>query len=68
MLLCYDIAGLDMKLQEWKQHCRKAWEKVYRCLQIDGFADKRGGRYTIRKCNKTTYIECTPETKLFGLT
>ena len=27
----------------------------------------REGRYTIRNCNKTTYMECTPETKPFSL-
>ena len=27
ILLFHDIAGLDMNLEEWKQLCRKAWEK-----------------------------------------
>ena len=65
ILLFHDIAGLDMHLGEWKQLCRKAWENEYDYLQIDGFAKIGEGRYTIRKCNKNTYIECTPETKLF---
>ena len=34
-------------------------------LQIDRFAAIGEGRYTIRNCNKNTYIECTPETKPF---
>ena len=65
ILLFHDIAGLDMNLEEWKQFCRKAWENDYDYLQIDRFAKIGEGRYTIRNCNKNTYIECTPETKPF---
>ena len=65
ILLFHDIAGLDMNLEQWKKFCRKAWENHYDCLQIDRFAEIGQGRYTIRKCNKTMYIECTPETKPF---
>ena len=65
ILLFHDIAGLDMNLEEWKQLCRKAWENDYDYLQIDRFAKIGNGRYTIRNCNKTTYTECTPETKPF---
>ena len=54
-----------MNLDEWKQLCRKAWENDYDCLKIDRFAKIAEGRYTIRSCNKNTYIECTPETKPF---
>ena len=61
----HDIAGLDMNLKEWKHLCRKAWENDYNYLQIDRFAKIGQGRYTIIKCNKTTYTECTPETKPF---
>ena len=63
ILLFHDIAGLDMNLEEWKQLCRKAWENECEYLQIDTFAKIGEGRYTIRNCNKNTYIECTPETK-----
>ena len=65
ILLFHDIGGLDMNLDEWKQLCRKAWENDYDYLQIDGFAKIENGRYTIRNCNKTNYIECTPVTKPF---
>ena len=54
-----------MKLEEWEQLCRKAWEKDYEFLQIDRFAKIGEGRYTIRNCNENTYIECTPETNPF---
>ena len=65
ILLFLDIAGLDMNLYEWKQLCRKAWENDYDYLQIDRCAKIGEGMHTIRNCNKTTYIECTPETKPF---
>ena len=52
-----------MNLEEWKQLRLKAWENVYDCLKIDRFAKIGEGRYTIRNCNTTTLIECTPETK-----
>ena len=54
-----------MNLEEWKQLCRRAWENNYDYLQIDRFAKIGRGRYTIRKCDKTIYTECTPEKKPF---
>ena len=65
ILLFHDIAVLDINLKEWKQLCRKAWENDYENLQIDRFAKIGEGSYTIRNCNKTTYLVCTPETKPF---
>ena len=54
-----------MILEERKEPCRKAWENDYEYLQIDRFATKGEGRYTIRNCKKNTYIERAPETKPF---
>ena len=54
-----------MNLEEWKSLCRKAWENDSDFLQKDRFAKIGKGRYTIRNCNKTTYIKCTPETEPF---
>ena len=54
-----------MTSEEWKELCRKTWESDCDFLQIDRFAKIAEGRYTIRNCNKTTYIECTPETTRF---
>ena len=54
-----------MNLEEWEQLCRKAWEHAYDYLQVDRFAKKGDGRYTIRNGHKTTYTECTLETKPF---
>ena len=64
-LFTHDRAGLDIKLEEWKQLCHKVWENVYEYLQIDRFAKIGDGFYTIRNCDKNTYIECTPETEPF---
>ena len=63
--LFHDIARLDMNLEEWKQLCRKAWENENVYLKMNGFSKKGECRYTIRKCNKTTYTQCTPKTKPF---
>ena len=54
-----------MSLDERKQLCRKAWENEYDYLQKDRFAKFGEGRYTNRNCNKNTYIEATPESKLY---
>ena len=62
ILLFHDLVGSDMNLQEWKPFCRKAWEKNYDYLQIDRFAKIGDGRYTIRNCNKTSFLKCTAET------
>ena len=65
ILLFHDIAALDINLEEWKQLCRKAWGNDCKYLQIDRLAKIGEGRYTVRNCNKNTYMECTSETKLF---
>ena len=52
ILLFHDIAGLNMKLKEWKQLCLKAWENDYDQLQIDRFAKIGESRYTIRNVIK----------------
>ena len=54
-----------MNLEEWKHLCRKTWESDYDYLQKDRFNKKGNGKYTIRNCNKTSYIDFTPETKTF---
>ena len=54
-----------MNLEELKQLCLEAGENDYEYLQTDGFAKIGQARYTIRNCNKNSYIEATPESKLF---
>ena len=43
ILLFHDIVGLDTKLEEWKQLCRKTWQNDSYYLQIDKFAQNRRG-------------------------
>ena len=47
ILVIHDIAGLDLSLEEWKHLCRKAWENDYENLQMNRFAKKGEGGYTI---------------------
>ena len=65
ILLFRFIAGLDMDLEEWISLSRKAWENYYEYLQIDSFAKRKEGRYTIRNCNESSCIERTAKTKPF---
>ena len=44
MLFLHDIAGLDMNLENWKQHCQKNWESDYDYLQIGRFTKIGEGR------------------------
>ena len=55
-----DIAGLDMNLEEWKQLCHIAWENEYDYLQTKRLAKIGGGKYTIRNCIKTIFVEYMP--------
>ena len=54
-----------MNLEECKQLCLMAWDDDYIYSQLNRFAKKGEGRYTIRNCIKSTHVECTPETKPF---
>ena len=40
-------------------------KRLWFFLQINRFAKIGEGRYTITNCNKTTFIQCTPERKPF---
>ena len=61
-----DVAGYDMNYDEFKELCRKSWDEDYNYICIDRSKKRDQGRYCI--CNeskKKTYIEATPQTKLF---
>ena len=60
-----DVGGYDMSYDEFKELCRKSWEEDYNYLCIDRSKKRDWGRYFISNESKNTYIECTPETKLF---
>ena len=56
-----------MSYDEFKQLYRKTWDEDYNYLCIDRSEKGDQGRYCICNESKNTYIECTPETKNFGL-
>ena len=61
----YDIGAYDMKYDEFKEMCHKAWDEKYNYLCIDMTKNRNEGKYRIFNESKTTYIECIPETKPF---
>ena len=61
----YDIGVYDMKYDEFKQMCQKAWSERFNCLCIDTTKDKNDGKYRIFNERKNTYIECICETEAF---
>ena len=61
----YDIGAYDMKYDEFKEMCHKAWDENYNYLCIDVTKNKNEGKYRIFNESKTKYIECIPETEPF---
>ena len=61
----YDIGGYDMKYDEFREMCHKAWSERYNYLCIDMTKNKNDGKYRISNERKTTYIDCIPETEPF---
>ena len=60
-----DVAGYDMNYDEFKDLCRKSWEKDYNYLYNDRSKQRNQGKYCICNESKRTYIEATPQTKPF---
>ena len=61
----YDIGAYDMKYDEFKEMCHKAWDEKYNYLCMDMTKNKNEGKYCIFNEGKTTYIECICETEAF---
>ena len=61
----YDIGVYDMKYDEFKEMCHKAWDERYNYLCIDMIKNKNEGKYRIFNESKTRYIECICETEPF---
>ena len=61
----YDIGAYDMKYDEVKQMCHKAWSENFNYLCIDMTKNKNQGNHHIFNEIKTTYIECICETEAF---
>ena len=61
----YDIGAYDMKYDELKEMCHKAWDERYNYLCINMTKNKNDGKYRIFNESKNTYIDCIPETNPF---
>ena len=63
----YDIGAHDMKYDEFKEMCRKAWSEEYKYLCIDMAKNKNESKYFILSESKNTYIECICKTQALKL-
>ena len=61
----YDIGAYDMKYDEFKEICHKAWSEKNNHLCIDMGKNKNDGKYRIFNESKPTYFECICETEAF---
>ena len=61
----YDIGAYDMKDDEFKEMCHKAWDERFNYLCIDMTKNKNEGKYRIFNESKTTYIDCICESDPF---
>ena len=61
----YDVGDYDMKYDEFKEMCHKAWSERFNYLCIDVTKNRDNGKYRIFNESKTTYIDCIPETNPF---
>ena len=61
----YDIGAYDMKYDEFKEMCHKAWDERFNNLCIDMTENKNEGKYHFFNESKTTYIESIPENEPF---
>ena len=61
----YDIGAYDMKYDEFKEMCHKAWDERYNYLCIDMTKNKNEGKYRIFNESKTIYIDYIPESEPF---
>ena len=61
----YDYGAYDMKYDEFKEMCHKAWSGrfIYLCIDMPKYRDN--GKNRIFNESKTTYIDCIPETNPF---
>ena len=61
----YDIGAYNMKHDEFKERCHKAWSERFNYLCIDMAKNKNDGKYRIFNESKNTYIKCICETEAF---
>ena len=63
--LYYDIGEYDMKYDEFKEMCLKAWNEKYNYLCFDMTKNENEEICSIFNENKATYIECIRESGPF---
>ena len=61
----FDIGAYDMKYDEFKEMCHKAWDENFSYLCFDMTKNKNEGKYRIFNEGKTTYFDCIPEAEPF---
>ena len=61
----YDIGAYDIKYDEIKEMCHKAWSERFNYLCIDMVKYKNEGKKRIFNESKNIYIECICETEAF---
>ena len=61
----YVIGAYNMKDDEFKEMCHKAWSEKFYYLCIDMTKIENKGEYRIFNESKNTYIECISETEAF---
>ena len=61
----YDIGAYDMKYDEFKEMCHKAWSETFNYLCIDVTNNENEGNYRFFNKSKTTSFECIPESEPF---
>ena len=64
-IMYYDIVAYDMKYDEFKEKCHKAWSERFNYLCIDMTKNRNEGKYRVFNENKTTYIKRFPECEPF---
>ena len=64
-IIYYDIGAYDMKYNDIKEMCHRAWSEKINYLRIDMTKNKNEGKYRIFNENKNTYPECLPESEPF---
>ena len=64
----YDIGAYDMKYDEFKEMCHKAWCERYNYLCIDMTKNKNEGKYCIFDESKTNILIAFLKLNLFKKT
>ena len=59
-----DIAGYDMKYDEFKEMCRKTWSEKFNYL-YNILSRKKECNHRIFNVSRNTYKECIPEIEAF---